>query len=566
MSQSNCLQVNLYSNNSLQYSNLDAIKTFMESNYSYVCTQYDLKMANKKQTAPGKTSVLVVKNYIPDNMKDIIVTELDETIFNTDSSQTTSINEILNHSIPTLSNIVTTVEGVIRCAINSDAKWKEFDRFNVLRNDIRGTEYSNATMSIYVGEDNYPVEMKWFNKTSQKSEGRKTSFKLNKRDLFIVISDFDETSDYTVEIKTGSYVKTKQSAKQSAKKVIKATETVEEKQPSPKPVIAKVTAPVSNDKPKQKKNASNTTAIHRRITRKRPNGKFEKVWRKITYKLKDEETWLDSWKVNKTVYNTLEEAEASIGDTTTTNTTCSTEKKATNASATKNNKQTVKKSKPIETTVTVEQHPTMIPSPKQTSVDPLDDYDMVTDDLDDELIDVLDDIEDDYEEHKQDTGSSEVCLEEEYPEYDDGSNASTKSQSPVSSDTDDDDAEEIQSDDIASAKELVPDTYDEDEKDTTTSPRKDVDNVNEPTNVSHTSSCLMNDFSIENVVTIKMSLITIPKSVVLCDETGKNTETRKVFVMSSENSKHINIGNTHRIGNRIYGFETEYPVYNLITM
>jgi hypothetical protein len=283
------------------------------------------------------------------------------------------------------------------------------------------------------------------------------------------------------------------------------------------------------------------------------------VWRKFTYNLKDEETWLDSWKVNKTVYNTLEEAEAAIGDTTTiTNAISTTEKKAKKNQDVK--KQPVQHQEPVETTVTVEQTH-IIPSPKQTPTDALRDYDTTIDELEDELIDVLDDDMVDHEQHKE-----YAVSENPYPEYDDGLNASTKSQSPVSSDTDDDDAEEIESDVIASANELVPDAYNEDEEDTNTHRRKDMDRVSETTNVSHTSSSMLNDFNIENVVTIQMSLVTIPKNVVLCDETGKRTETRKVFVISSENNNHINIGNTHRIGNRVYGFETEYPVYNLITM
>ena len=62
-----------------------------------------------------------------------------------------------------------------------------------------------------------------------------------------------------------------------------------------------------------------------------------------------------------------------------------------------------------------------------------------------------------------------------------------------------------------------------------------------------------------------MLLITIPKDVVLCDENGTRTKSRKIFALSHKDND-VDIGNTHRIGNRVYGFETEYPTYNLISM
>ena len=546
MSQSNCLQVNLYSSQQIQYENIDILKNFMETNYSYICKRVDLKTANKNQVSPGKTSVLIVQNYVPNNMNESIVSELNNSIFATSSSKPTQLNDMLNHELPTLTTVVNTLEGVIDCSTNQTYG---HERFDVLRDSISGTTYSNANMSIYLGDDNFPVEMKWFNKSLDKSEGRKSSFKLNKGDLFIIVSDFTQDSDYTIEIKTGSYVKTRE--KKQAKSIKKVSQSSTEN----------IVAVVSHDEPKQKKKASKSN-IHRRITRKRPNGKLEKVWRKSNYNLKEGESWLDSWKVNKTVYDTLKEAEMTAGEsnivtsTATSSSSTTAKKKTDKKSVAKNKKKAVvvQITEPIETTT--------IESSNQPQLSA--DTDKLTDDLDDSMIDILDDIPLDTP-NESDTDSINAyasVLNEDKP-----------SDSPVSSNDSecetDDDAEEIQTDEIDSSlnDELKPDNYDDDDDDNIKNDDTSIRNDTVDATLTKTvpSNSLSGKFKTEHVVNIQMLLITIPKDVVLCDENGTRTKSRKIFALSHKDND-VDIGNTHRIGNRVYGFETEYPTYNLISM
>jgi len=546
MSQSNCLQVNLYSSQQIQYENIDILKNFMETNYSYICKRVDLKTANKNQVSPGKTSVLIVQNYVPNNMNESIVSELNNSIFATSSSKPTQINDMLNHELPTLTTVVNTLEGVIDCSTNQTYG---HERFDVLRDSISGTTYSNANMSIYLGDDNFPVEMKWFNKSLDKSEGRKSSFKLNKGDLFIIVSDFTQDSDYTIEIKTGSYVKTRE--KKQAKSIKKVSQSSTEN----------IVPVVSHDEPKQKKKASKSN-IHRRITRKRPNGKLEKVWRKSNYNLKEGESWLDSWKVNKTVYDTLKEAEMTAGESNivtsmvTSSSSTTAKKKTDKKSVAKNKKKAVvvQITEPIETTT--------IESSNQPQLSA--DTDKLTDDLDDTMIDILDDIPLDTP-NESDTDSINAyasVLNEDKP-----------SDSPVSSNDSecetDDDAEEIQTDEIDSSlnDELKPDNYDDDDDDNIKNDDTSIRNDTVDATLTKTvpSNSLSGKFKTEHVVNIQMLLITIPKDVVLCDENGTRTKSRKIFALSHKDND-VDIGNTHRIGNRVYGFETEYPTYNLISM
>ena len=128
----------------------------------------------------------------------------------------------------------------------------------------------------------------------------------------------------------------------------------------------------------------------------------------------------------------------------------------------------------------------------------------------------------------------------------------------IESNTDEDeDADELQTDDIASFKdELGADEYE-------TSIEKKEKSVKKPTELSSSQSSV---FSITDIINIRLAVAVIPKEIKLCDETGERTESRKVMLLLNSQIKNLSIGGEHRIGNRVYGFETEYPVYNVISM
>ena len=96
--------------------------------------------------------------------------------------------------------------------------------------------------------------------------------------------------------------------------------------------------------------------------------------------------------------------------------------------------------------------------------------------------------------------------------------------------------------------ELQPDMYDDTDKEVI---------------VPKSNECKL---SMTTTLTIKLVLTTIPSTITLCDEYSNRKEERKVYLLLNKDIKELSIGKGHRIGNRIYGFETDYPVYNVIMM
>lgn len=559
MSQTQSLQVKLYSNTSLQCSNIDELKQFMEKNYSYTCKRMEFKPANKKQVAPGKTIVLVVKNYIPDNMLSVIDGELKDSIFNDGSSQPKQINELMTHSIPTLKKAIDMVDGVVECSLN---KSHGLNRFTVTIDDENGTTYSDATMAFHLGENNYPVEMKWFNNTLKKTEGRKTSFKLNKGDLLVIASEFSEDNDISITTTSGANIKTKASKAVKKNEVHPNPQPVEEAPPSTVVVEEPATEHVSNPK------------IHRKIIRTKPNGKTEKVWRKSTYTLKEGEKWFNCWKVNKIIYTTQQEALVAVDSVedklATTKNEVKPKKKQASKKTTK--KQVVEEKQPLvpvvesktqkpvtqPVTQSVTQPVTQPATEKEPSVDETAN---INDDLPDEL---LLDLDDDDNSVTSSVNSSEFQDHQQTEQhYEINSNASTKSvsptQSPVPSETsstDEEYAQEIQTDDITASNELNPEEYE----------GESVPKTSQPQTQPQSQNQTQPDIVVGEIVNIRLALTTVPEDIKLCDENGEQTGCRRVFLLLNQNIKNLNIGKEHCIGNRVYGFDAEYPVYNVLTM
>lgn len=542
MSQNQNMRVKLYSNSALQYSDIDSIKKFIEESYSYTCQRLEFNAASKKHTAPGKTAVLVVKNYLPDKMKDAIVKELDEYITNQPNGKK-PINELMEHSLPTLLNSVISINFIMKSATDKSC---ETNQFSIMKNDDNGTVYSNVTASLYLGEDNYPVEMKWYNNTLNKCEGKKTAFKLNKGDLFIVASDFNEGADIDIFATSGACIKpnTKKTAvKKEAKTIKNETQPVEAPATATTVVEETSTEHVSHHR------------LHRKIVRAKPNGKTEKVWRKSNYTLKEGEEWVDCWKVDKVVYNTLTEAMAVIPSTDDQNEKAAPKKKKP---AAKKQKTTAKKEKAApkkEKAAT----PVVVAEPTTQSENPQPNQ------LDKSVEDLPDMLEMDLEDDELSITSSVASVNEHEDVDEDGndmhSNASTRSQSPTNSvsshhSEEDEDAEEIQTDDIMSTtNELAADEYEEDRE----------DSVKQPVASPSTKSSNLK-LAIADIVNIRLALVTIPKNIKLSDENGQRTDSRQVYLLLNQHIKNLNIGKKHCIGGRVYGFEAEYPVYNVLTM
>ena len=72
--------------------------------------------------------------------------------------------------------------------------------------------------------------------------------------------------------------------------------------------------------------------------------------------------------------------------------------------------------------------------------------------------------------------------------------------------------------------------------------------------------------SVVNLVNIRLLETIIPKSITLCDESGNIEHERTVYLLLEEGVTELSIGKDHRVGNRVYGFPSKYPVYCVLSM
>ena len=93
-----------------------------------------------------------------------------------------------------------------------------------------------------------------------------------------------------------------------------------------------------------------------------------------------------------------------------------------------------------------------------------------------------------------------------------------------------------------------------------------TENYDEETERTESPNTQSSNLMINEIVNIRLALAKIPSDLKLCDEIGDRKVERMVYLLLGPKFKNISIGKEHRIGNRVYGFETEYPVYNVIPM
>ena len=168
------------------------------------------------------------------------------------------------------------------------------------------------------------------------------------------------------------------------------------------------------------------------------------------------------------------------------------------------------------------------------------------DSMPDELEDDLD--MDDIQSVTSDTNNGELNDMEEMVL--DGSDneeqeQSNESDSEKQSDNDEEEKEEDEEEEevnVSDINELQPDNYTEQYS------TKDNNNDLLPT-----------------ILNLKLHLYTVPETETLCDEYNRK-EDRKVFLLFNKDINELSLGKEHRIGNRIYGIDTEYPIYNVLTM
>tara|TARA_R110002012_G_scaffold76198_1_gene192371 strand:- start:2483 stop:4132 length:1650 start_codon:yes stop_codon:yes gene_type:complete len=548
MSESNQrAQINLYSSNNIRFDELKKIQSFMVENYSYKCKFLTFKPASKKTDTPADTGVLIVKKYMPDKINEPIEKELNDSLFNNSLSQKTQYDELVkNQMLPLLSNTVNVVERVLECALKSK---KEFQYFDVLKHDVEGNTYTHATSSLYIGKDGYPVEMQW--SKNSKPIGRKVAFTLNKGDMYIIGTNLECGSIYDVIERSGDLIKAKKPKTSTAGEKKSADKDAKELAKKEK-IIASIKK--KNDARKDggylcMKNINTAWSIEELkeilktipaiVKANKTQHKADKAAAKELAK-KEKAAAKELAKKEKAAAKELAKKEKAAAK----------ELAKKEKAASKKNKSPVKKADkkdmiympynsthtyslatpgavlpPVPTDLT--QH--AYDSEKTASInsDPLsdDDLDELVDQTDpDELLNSLYD----------DNVLSKVSeTDEQIQTVHNDSDSET-----------DDDAEEIESDEINAVKELTEETY---------------ENTTPKTSYSESKFKMVDSFD------VTLALTTIPKEITLCDENGSRTEPRKVYLLLNKTIKHLSIGGDHIIGNKIFGFELDYPIFNVFT-
>ena len=385
------------------------------------------------------------------------------------------------------------------------------DTCSILREDLNYSALKQTCFSVYTGKDEFKVSFKWLK--NSKTEGRKTDISLNNGDAYVIF--MDESDQYTIGEASGDYLNKKGSVKKEKKASVK-----------------------KEKKAKKAKNPLNDTKIYTSrelfvngksgdVVKGKNGSKLRVAIHKETREVlkKVEENWTDEGHAK---------FEELFPDGKAVSKKKAVKKKVVKKKVVK--KKVVKKKVVKKKVEPIVEAKTVVEESNTTNVD------KTVNDMPDELDDDLD--LDDIESVTSETDNNEFDAIEETTL--DGSLNGSDDEDHNEEEEEEEEEEEKLND--LNVDELQPDTYD------------DTDKVGV---VPKSNECKL---SMTTTLTIKLVLTTIPSTITLCDEYSNRKEERKVYLLLNKDIKELSIGKGHRIGNRIYGFETEYPVYNVIMM
>lgn len=419
-----------------------------------------------------------------------------------------SLSSIKEETEQTVSDLETELRDIIS-HINGQLDYSMDAEFNIencsiLRKHLKYTALKQTCFSIYTGKNDFTLSFKWLNNNKHKPEGRKTDIKLNNGDAYVLF--MDHSDDYTIG---------ESSSESSTKKASSTKKTATKKEKNPLNDTKIYTSRElfvngkSGDVIKGKNGSKLRVAIHKET---------REVFKKV------EENWTDEGHAK---FNELFPDGKAMAS-----------KKAKKPSK---KKEVKKKAKKPATKKKEVKPKTEIK--KQESVE-TQNISQEVDSMPDELEDDLD--MDDIESVTSDTNNDELNDMEEMvldgsdnEEQDKHNESDNENQSDNEEKEEDEEEEEVNVSDI---NELQPDNYTEQYS------NKDNDNDLLPT-----------------ILNLKLHLYTVPETETLCDEYNRK-EDRKVFLLFNKDINELSLGKEHRIGNRIYGIDTEYPIYNVLTM
>ena len=502
-------QLNLLSNKTLSYNKIDEFTTCMNEHYDYTLEKHDMK------TSKGNTkgSVIVIKNY-SDEFMDKFVPSLST------MKEEDELSEIcLENVSDDLSDIISHINGQLDSSMNDEFN---IEKCSLQLENLNYSALKDVVFSIYTGKDDFKLSFKWLK--NNKAEGRKIDVTINNGDAYLVI--MEDSDEYTIGESSEGVSSNKKVVKKKEKKA-----TTSKKNPLNDTKIYTSRELFVNGKSgdvvKGKNGSKLRVAIHK-VSR----DVFKKVEDNYTEEgnLKFKELFPDGKSVSKK--KTKKAPKEKVA-----------KKKAVKKKVVKKKapKKKAAKKKVVEEKV-VEEETNVIKQDLKNDTNTVKEVD----DLPDELVDDLDidDIDDPWVAEDgsiQDEDNDLQLIEETVIEENNDSEVENNSSDEEEEDEDDEESVELNN-------ELTPDTYDDTDKAVV---------------VPKSNECKL---SMTTTLTINLTLTTIPSTITLCDEYCNRKEERKVYLLLNKDIKELSIGKGHRIGNRIYGFETPYPVYNVIMM
>ena len=506
-------QLNLLSKKTLSYGNIDDFTTCMNEHYHYTVEKHDMK------TSKGNTkgSVFVIKNYSDDFM-DKLVPSLST------MKEEDELSEIcLENVSDDLSDIISHINGQLDSSMDDEFN---IEKCSLQLENLNYSALKDVVFSIYTGKDDFKLSFKWLK--NNKAEGRKIDVTINNGDAYLVI--MEDSDEYTIGESSEGVSSNKKVVKKKEKKATTSKKKEKKAKTSKKNPLNDTKIYTSRelfvngksgDVVKGKNGSKLRVAIHK-VSR----DVFKKVEDNYTEEgnLKFKELFPDGKSVSKK--KTKKAPKEKVA-----------KKKAP--------KKKAPKKKVVEEKV-VEEETNVIKQDLKNDTNTVKDVDEEVDDLSDELVDDLDidDIDDPWVAEDgsiQDEDNDLQLIEETVIEENNDSEVENNSSDDEEDDEDDEESVELNN-------ELTPDTYDDTDKAVV---------------VPKSNECKL---SMTTTLTINLTLTTIPSTITLCDEFCNRKEERKVYLLLNKDIKELSIGKGHRIGNRIYGFETPYPVYNVIMM
>ena len=506
-------QLNLLSKKTLSYGNIDDFTTCMNEHYHYTVEKHDMK------TSKGNTkgSVFVIKNYSDDFM-DKLVPSLST------MKEEDELSEIcLENVSDDLSDIISHINGQLDSSMDDEFN---IEKCSLQLENLNYSALKDVVFSIYTGKDDFKLSFKWLK--NNKAEGRKIDVTINNGDAYLVI--MEDSDEYTIGESSEGVSSNKKVVKKKEKKATTSKKKEKKAKTSKKNPLNDTKIYTSRelfvngksgDVVKGKNGSKLRVAIHK-VSR----DVFKKVEDNYTEEgnLKFKELFPDGKSVSKK--KTKKAPKEKVA-----------KKKAP--------KKKAPKKKVVEEKV-VEEETNVIKQDLKNDTNTVKDVDEEVDDLSDELVDDLDidDIDDPWVAEDgaiQDEDNDLQLIEETVIEENNDSEVENNSSDDEEDDEDDEESVELNN-------ELTPDTYDDTDKAVV---------------VPKSNECKL---SMTTTLTINLTLTTIPSTITLCDEFCNRKEERKVYLLLNKDIKELSIGKGHRIGNRIYGFETDYPVYNVIMM